>query len=60
LLSNNAARSTFVVQTLRKGALPEEVMKVTGHSNRKAFETYVKVSQNDSVNKIRNMRDERD
>ena len=46
LLSNNAARSTFVVQTLRHGALSEEVMKVTGYSNRKA------------VDKIRNMTDE--
>lgn len=54
LISSHTARRTFITRLLRKGLLPEQIMKITGHRNRRSFDEYVKITQNEAVNAVRN------
>src|SRR5690606_20228421 len=45
LISSHTARRTFITRLLRKGLLPEQIMKITGHRNRRSFDEYVKITQ---------------
>ena len=53
LLSTHTARRTFITQTLLRGILPELVMKVSGHRDRKSFQRYVRITQNEAVEAVR-------
>jgi site-specific recombinase XerD len=55
LISSHTARRTFITLSLQKGALPEQVMKVSGHKDRKSFQKYVKVDQQEAINKIKDI-----
>jgi len=55
LISSHTARRTFITLSLQKGALPEQVMKVSGHKDRKSFQKYVKVDQQEAIDKIKNI-----
>jgi site-specific recombinase XerD len=55
LISSHTARRTFITLSLQKGALPEQVMKVSGHKDRKSFQKYVKVDQQEAITKIKDI-----
>jgi len=55
LISSHTARRTFITLSLQKGALPEQVMKVSGHKDRKSFHKYVKVDQQEAIKKIKDI-----
>lgn len=52
LISSHTARRTFITLSLKKGVLPEYVMKVSGHKSRKSFEKYVRITQNEAHDAI--------
>ena len=54
LISSHTARRTFITRLLRKGLLPEQIMKITGHRNRRSFDEYVKITQNEAIESVRN------
>lgn len=52
LISSHTARRTFITLMLKKGVMPELIMKITGHKSRKSFEKYVKLTQREALNAI--------
>lgn len=54
LVSSHTARRTFITISLKKGILPEKVMKISGHKSRKTFDKYVRITEEEA---IRSMRD---
>lgn len=52
LVSSHTARRTFITLTLKKGILPEMVMKVSGHKSRKSFQRYVRITQEEAVKQV--------
>lgn len=55
LISSHTARRTFITISLKRGVLPETVMKVSGHRDRKSFQKYVRIAQEEAVEEIRNV-----
>jgi integrase len=55
MISSHTARRTFITLSLKKGILPEYVMKVSGHKSRKSFEKYIKITRNEAHDAIRNV-----
>jgi integrase len=53
LVSSHTARRTFITLSLKKGVLPEMVMKVSGHKDRMSFQSYVRISQEEAVDTMR-------
>lgn len=53
LVSSHTARRTFITLSLKKGVLPEMVMKVSGHKDRLSFQSYVRISQEEAVDTLR-------
>jgi integrase len=45
LVATHTARRTFVTLSLEKGMRPEEVMKITGHTDLKMLQKYVKITE---------------
>ncbi len=58
LISSHTGRRSFITLSLVKGGLPEEIMKVSGHRDRKSFQKYVKIAKNDAVEKVKSLWDE--
>lgn len=54
LVSSHTARRTFITISLKRGVLPEIVMKVSGHKDRKSFQKYVRIAKEEAVEEIRN------
>ncbi|TAL68569.1 MAG: site-specific integrase [Bacteroidetes bacterium] len=52
LISSHTGRRTFITLTLKKGILPEMVMKVSGHKTRSSFQKYVRITQEEAVNQV--------
>ncbi|MCX6152695.1 MAG: tyrosine-type recombinase/integrase [Candidatus Kapabacteria bacterium] len=57
LISSHTARRIFVTRLLKRGLIAEDIMKITGHANRTSFQRYVILSQEDSINNVRNALD---
>ncbi len=57
LITSHTARRTFITRLLRKGLLPEQIMKITGHRNRRSFDEYVKITQSEAIDAVRNALD---
>jgi len=57
LITSHTARRTFITLTLKKGILPETVMQISGHKDRKSFQKYVLISQKQAVNEVRDIWD---
>lgn len=55
MITSHTARRTFITRLLRKGAIPEQIMNLSGHTNRVVFDNYVKITQNESINIMRNL-----
>ncbi len=55
MVSSHTARRTFITRLLKKGMLPEKVMKLSGHTNRTVFDEYVKITQNEAIDDMRNL-----
>jgi integrase len=53
IISTHTARRTFITLSLKKSILPEMVMKISGHKDRKSFQKYVKIAQNEAVESVR-------
>ena len=53
LCSSHTARRTFITLTLKKGVLPEMVMKVSGHKSRKSFQRYVRITQEEAIDQVK-------
>jgi integrase len=53
LVTSHTARHTGITYLLRKGLLPESVMKISGHKSRTAFQKYVNIAQNEAVEEVR-------
>ncbi len=49
LISSNTARRTMITLALKAGMLPEEVMKISGHRNRRSFDIYVNPSRDKAI-----------
>jgi site-specific recombinase XerD len=49
LISSHTARRSFITLTLKKGIMPEMVMKVSGHKSRKSFQRYVRITQEEAI-----------
>ena len=58
LVTTHTGRRTFITISLKKKALPEEVMKISGHRNRQAFQKYVRIAQEEAVSKIKSIWEE--
>jgi site-specific recombinase XerD len=58
LVTTHTGRRTFITISLKRKALPEEVMKISGHKNRQAFQKYVRISQEEAVLKIKSIWEE--
>ena len=54
LISSHTARRTCITLLLKMKVLPEMVMQITGHSSRKSFQKYVKISQPEAVIAVKN------
>jgi integrase len=48
LISSHTGRRTFITLSLKRGALPEMVMQISGHKDRRAFEKYVKLAKGEA------------
>jgi hypothetical protein len=44
--------------TLKKGVLPEMVMKISGHRTRASFQKYVRITQEEAVKQVQKVWDE--
>ncbi len=53
LISSHTARRTFITLSLKKGLLPEYIMKITGHRSRASFQKYVRIVQEEAINEVR-------
>lgn len=53
LITSHTARRTFITVSLKAGVLPESIMKITGHKDRKSFNKYVKIAQNDAIEEVK-------
>ena len=53
LISSHTARRTFITLSLKKGLLPEYIMKITGHKSRSSFQKYVRIVQEEAINEVR-------
>jgi len=53
LISSHTARRTFITNLLLKGVAPEIIMKITGHKTRKSFEKYIRITECDAIEKVR-------
>ncbi len=49
LISSHTARRTMITLALKAGMLPEEVMKISGHRNRRSFDIYVNPSREKAI-----------
>ena len=54
LISSHTARRTFITLSLKRGILPEYVMKVSGHKSRRSFEKYIRITQNEAHEAVTN------
>jgi site-specific recombinase XerD len=52
LISSHTGRRSFITLSLKKGLLPEHIMKITGHKKRSTFQKYVKITQDESVEAV--------
>lgn len=55
LISSHSARSAYITISLKRGLLPEEIMVTSGHKDRASFQRYVKISQNEALNRVHNV-----
>lgn len=53
VISSHTARRTFITLSLKKGVLPEMVMKVSGHTSRKSFQKYVRITDEEALDEVR-------
>jgi integrase len=57
LVSAHTARRSFITIILKDGTLPEMIMQVSGHKDRRAFQKYVKIAQSEGVEAVRDALD---
>lgn len=55
LVSTHTGRRSFITLSLKKGVLPEAVMKISGHKDRTTFQKYVKITQTEAVDAVMNV-----
>jgi integrase len=55
MVSSHTGRRTMITNALLSGMLPEEVMKFSGHRNRQSFDSYVKRTQDQAIQRYYNM-----
>ncbi len=55
LISSHTARRTMITLALKKGMLPEMVMKISGHTSRESFEKYVKITEEEARKQFREL-----
>ena len=53
LISSHTARRTFITNLIFKKVAPEIIMKITGHKTRKSFEKYIRITECDAIDKVR-------
>jgi predicted transcriptional regulator len=53
-ISSHTACRTFITRLLKKGLIPEQIMIITGDRNRRSFDEYVKITQSDAIDSVRN------
>ena len=53
LISSHTGRRTFITLSLRKGLLEDVIMQVSGHTNKKSFQRYVRIAKSDAINEVR-------
>ena len=58
LISSHTARYTGITLSMKKGLLPEEVMQISGHTDRRNFDKYVKITRQESIEKFKRVWDE--
>lgn len=54
MISSHTARRSFITLSLKMGILPEQIMQISGHKDRRSFQKYVKIAQNEALNAINN------
>jgi site-specific recombinase XerD len=52
-VTSHTGRRTFITESLLRGVLPEEIMKITGHKSMKSFQKYIKITDNGAINSMR-------
>jgi integrase len=55
LITTHTGRRTYITLSLKKGAMPEMVMKISGHKDRDTFQKYVRLSQNETLDAMKNI-----
>lgn len=55
MVTSHTARRTFITLLLSKGLLPEKVMMLSGHSSRADFDGYVRITQSDAIDEMKNL-----
>ncbi|MBX3045234.1 MAG: site-specific integrase [Candidatus Kapabacteria bacterium] len=53
LISSHTGRRTFITLSLRRGLLEDVIMQVSGHTNKKSFQRYVRIAKSDAINEVR-------
>jgi integrase len=56
-ISSHTARRTFITLALKANKLPEKVMKISGHKSRTSFQRYVRITQEEAVEDMRDLFD---
>lgn len=52
-ITTHTGRRTFVTIALRRGALPEDVMKISGHKDYKSFQRYIDANERRAAENVR-------
>ncbi len=53
LIGSHTARRTFITRLISNGVAPSEIMKITGHTTRDAFDKYIRISEIEAVSKVK-------
>ena len=53
LIGSHTARRTFITRLIKNGVAPSEIMKITGHTTREAFDKYIRISEIEAVSKVK-------
>jgi integrase len=57
MVSSHTARRTFITLLLKKDVHPRYIMKISGHKNVQTFDKYIRLTQNEAIEKLRSVMD---
>ena len=55
MVSSHTARRTMITLALKRGIIPELIMKISGHKSRKSFDKYIKLTQEEAIEQFKKL-----